>query len=99
MFLILYLKKSHKQECCFVPFIIPTAVTPLFTASRQAFILGIIPPDIVSFSIFFKISVEEISCIIFYSYSKLHLHWSLKAIFLILKIFAIAPAAVSPLIL
>ena len=31
-------KISHKQECCFVPLIIPAAVTPLLTASRQAFI-------------------------------------------------------------
>jgi hypothetical protein len=61
-------KISHKQECCFVPLIIPAAVTPLFTAVRHAFTLGIIPEFIVSSFIISKISEEEISAISFFSF-------------------------------
>ena len=46
-----------------MPLIIPTPVTPLFTASKHALILGIMPSVMVSFLIIFKISVEEISSI------------------------------------
>ena len=82
-----------------MPVIIPTPVTPLCTASKQALILGIMPSVIVSFLIISKISDEEIYSTSFFSLLRTPLTFVIKSNRLDLSDLAIAPAAVSPFIL